>query len=86
MCILLFLQTKLVIPGDPGLVPGETRDPLRRLHDGSRLGAMLPHRLAGMTVWGGPNTQKPPLFSDGYDPGAVRELGEMYTPTVTVVK
>jgi hypothetical protein len=40
--------------------------------------------------WGGessaPNTIKPPLFSDGYGLGAIRELGEMYTPTVTVVK
>jgi hypothetical protein len=28
--------------------------------------------------------KKPPLFSDGYGSGAVRELGDLYTATVTV--
>jgi hypothetical protein len=32
------------------------------------------------------NTEKPPAFAGGTGLGAVRELGEMYTPTVTVVK
>src|ERR1700753_1989211 len=31
----------------------ESRDPLSRWHDGSRLCAMLTHRLAGMTGGGG---------------------------------
>jgi hypothetical protein len=38
--------------------------------------------------WGGessaPNTTKPPLFSDGYRPGAIRELGVLYGGTVMV--
>jgi hypothetical protein len=36
--------------------------------------------------WVAAGKEKPPLFSDGYGLGAIRELGEMYTATVTVVK
>jgi hypothetical protein len=32
----------------------------------------------------GSNTERPPLFSDGRGPGAVRELERMYGDTVTV--
>jgi hypothetical protein len=35
-------------------------------------------------VYGEENAEKPPLFSDGYRPGAVRELREVYGGTVTV--
>ncbi|HEX7725369.1 MAG TPA: hypothetical protein VF410_02335, partial [Rhizomicrobium sp.] len=31
-----------------------------------------------------PKGRKPPLFSDGYGLGAIRELGVLYTATVTV--
>jgi hypothetical protein len=45
--------------------------------------------VPGMTMGIGgennaPNTEKPPLFSDGYGLGAVRELGVLYGGTVTV--
>jgi len=33
-----------------------------------------------------PKAEKPPAFAGGFGLGAIRELGEMYTTTVTVVK
>ena len=43
-------------------------------------------RLCGSAcqISDGPNAEKPPLFSDGYRPGAIRELEVLYAPTVTV--
>jgi hypothetical protein len=42
------IRFTIVIPAERS----ESRDPLRRRPDGSRLGAMQEHRLAGMTNWG----------------------------------
>jgi hypothetical protein len=33
---------------------------------------------------GASNAGKPPLFSDGYSPGTVRELGDLYGGSVAV--
>jgi hypothetical protein len=44
---------------------------------------VAPHLRVSIFRWPR-NAEKPPLFSDGYRPGAIRELGEMYTGTVTV--
>jgi hypothetical protein len=34
----------------------------------------------------GPNAEKPPGFAGGFGLGAIRELVEMYTTSVTIVK